>query len=241
MQLYNEKNQAFADQAAARGWQGSELDINNDILVLANPEIAGLPGWVIALVAAGGLAAALSTAAGLLLAISGAVSHDLIKGAINPNISEKNELLAARIAMAVAIAVATYLGLNPPGFAAQPVALAFGIAAASIFPVLMMGIFSTRINNRGAVVGMLVGLLSTVVYIFLYKGWFFLPDTNSFADTPASWFLGISPDAFGAIGALLNFASAYAVSLATREPPAHIQELVESIRVPRGAGAATGH
>ena len=241
MQLYNEKNQAFADQAAARGWQGSELDINNDILVLANPEIAGLPGWVIALVAAGGLAAALSTAAGLLLAISGAVSHDLIKGAINPNISEKNELLAARIAMAVAIAVATYLGLNPPGFAAQTVALAFGIAAASIFPVLMMGIFSTRINNRGAVVGMLVGLLSTVVYIFLYKGWFFLPDTNSFADTPASWFLGISPAAFGAIGALLNFASAYAVSLATREPPAHIQELVESIRVPRGAGAATGH
>ena len=226
MQLYNEKNQAFADQAAARGWQGSELDINNDILVLANPEIAGLPGWVIALVAAGGLAAALSTAAGLLLAISGAVSHDLIKGAINPNISEKNELLAARIAMAVAIAVATYLGLNPPGFAAQTVALAFGIAAASIFPVLMMGIFSTRINNRGAVVGMLVGLL---------------PDTNSFADTPASWFLGISPAAFGAIGALLNFASAYAVSLATREPPAHIQELVESIRVPRGAGAATGH
>ena len=169
------------------------------------------------------------------------MSHDLIKGAINPNISEKNELLAARIAMAVAIAVATYLGLNPPGFAAQTVALAFGIAAASIFPVLMMGIFSTRINNRGAVVGMLVGLLSTVVYIFLYKGWFFLPDTNSFADTPASWFLGISPAAFGAIGALLNFASAYAVSLATREPPAHIQELVESIRVPRGAGAATGH
>ncbi|MCK5932984.1 cation/acetate symporter [Fulvimarina manganoxydans] len=241
MQLYNEKNQAFAEQAAERGWQGSELDINNDILVLANPEIAGLPGWVIALVAAGGLAAALSTAAGLLLAISGAVSHDLIKGAINPNISEKSELLAARIAMAVAIAVATYLGLNPPGFAAQTVALAFGIAAASIFPVLMMGIFSTRINNRGAVVGMLVGLLSTVIYIFLYKGWFFLPDTNSFADTPASWFLGISPAAFGAIGALLNFASAYAVSLATREPPAHIQELVESIRVPRGAGAATGH
>ena len=241
MQLYNEKNQAFAEQAAERGWQGSELDINNDILVLANPEIAGLPGWVIALVAAGGLAAALSTAAGLLLAISGAVSHDLIKGAINPNISEKSELLAARIAMAVAIAVATYLGLNPPGFAAQTVALAFGIAAASIFAVLMMGIFSTRINNRGAVVGMLVGLLSTVIYIFLYKGWFFLPDTNSFADTPASWFLGISPAAFGAIGALLNFASAYAVSLATREPPAHIQELVESIRVPRGAGAATGH
>ena len=140
--------------------------------------------------------------------------------------------------MAVAIAVATYLGLNPPGFAAQTVALAFGIAAASIFPVLMMGIFSTRINNRGAVVGMLVGLLSTVVYIFLYKGWFFLPDTNSFADTPASWFLGISPAAFGAIGALVNFAVAIMVAKMTAEPPQHIQDLVESIRTPRGAGGA---
>ena len=154
IQFYNDKSEAFAATAEERGWKGSELDVNRDILVLANPEIAQLPGWVIALVAAGGLAAALSTAAGLLLAISSAISHDLLKGTIAKGISEKGELLAARVSMAVAIAVATYLGLNPPGFAAQTVALAFGLAAASIFPVLMMGIFSKRINNRGAVAGM---------------------------------------------------------------------------------------
>jgi probable sodium:solute symporter len=162
IQWYNDNSESFAATAQERGWTGSELSVNRDILVLANPEIARLPGWVIALVAAGGLAAALSTAAGLLLAISGAVSHDLIKGQINPNISEKGELLAARIAMAGAIAVATYLGLNPPGFAAQTVALAFGLAAASIFPALMMGIFSKRINNKGAVAGMLAGLIFTL-------------------------------------------------------------------------------
>jgi cation/acetate symporter len=238
IQWYNDGSDAFAATAAERGWQGSELTVNRDILVLANPEIARLPGWVIALVAAGGLAAALSTAAGLLLAISGAVSHDLIKGQINPNISEKGELLAARIAMAVAIAVATYLGLNPPGFAAQTVALAFGLAAASIFPALMMGIFSKRINNHGAVAGMLAGLIFTLVYIFLHKGWFFIPGTNQFEDTISGSLLGIQSTAIGSIGAIINFATAYFVSNATADTPEEIKELVESVRVPRGAAAA---
>ncbi len=241
IQFYNDKSESFAATAEANGWKGSELSVNRDILVLANPEIARLPGWVIALVAAGGLAAALSTAAGLLLAISSAVSHDLIKGAINPNISEKGELLAARIAMAVAIAVATWLGLNPPGFAAQTVALAFGLAAASIFPALMMGIFSKRVNNVGSVAGMLSGLIFTLVYIFSYKGWLFIPGTNFLPDTPENWILGISPLSIGAVGAAINFAVAITVSRMTEEPPAEIQELVESIRIPRGAGAASTH
>ncbi len=218
----------------------NELTVNNDIMVLANPEIANLPGWVVALVAAGGLAAALSTAAGLLMAISSAISHDLIKGQLNPGISEKGELLAARISMGVAIAVATWLGLNPPGFAAQTVALAFGLAAASIFPALMMGIFSKRVNNKGAVAGMLAGLIVTVVYIFLHKGWFFVPDTNSFTDTDPL-LLSIKSTSFGAVGALINFIVAYVISSATEEPPVEVQELVESIRIPRGSGAATGH
>lgn len=218
----------------------NELDVNNDIMVLANPEIAQLPGWVIALVAAGGLAAALSTAAGLLMAISSAVSHDLIKGQLNPGISEKGELLAARISMAVAIAVATWLGLNPPGFAAQTVALAFGLAAATIFPALMMGIFTKRINSKGAIAGMIVGLVFTVVYIFLHKGWFFVATTASFSDT-APMLFGIKSTSIGAIGALLNFAVAYLVSNATEDTPAEVQELVESIRIPKGAGSATGH
>ncbi|MCB1381402.1 MAG: cation acetate symporter, partial [Notoacmeibacter sp.] len=183
----------------------------------------------------------LSTAAGLLLAIASAISHDLIKGAINPNISEAGELMSARVAMAVAIAVATYLGLNPPGFAAQTVALAFGIAAASLFPTLMMGIFSKRINNSGAVAGMLAGLLFTVIYIFVYKGWFFVKGTNQLPDTADNWVLGISPLSIGAVGAIVNFAVAYAVASATKAPPQEIQDLIESIRTPRGAGAATGH
>ena len=237
IQFYNDKSEAFAAQAAERGWAGSELSVNRDILVLANPEIARLPGWVIALVAAGGLAAALSTAAGLLLAISSSVSHDLFKGQLTPNISEKGELMTARVSMAVAIAVATYLGLNPPGFAAQTVALAFGLAAASIFPALMMGIFSTRINNKGAVAGMTVGLLVTLVYIFLHKGWFFIPGTNTFTDA-APLLLSIKSTSFGAVGAMLNFATAYFVSHATEDTPDEIKELVESVRVPRGAGAA---
>jgi cation/acetate symporter len=227
---------------AAQGIVGNELTtVNNDIMVLANPEIARLPGWVIALVAAGGLAAALSTAAGLLLAISSAISHDLIKGALNPSISEKGELLAARISMAFAIVLATWLGLNPPGFAAQVVALAFGLAAATIFPVLMMGIFSTRVGKEGAIAGMIVGLISTSVYIFLYLGWFFIPGTNWLPNTPAAHWLGISPAGFGPVGALLNFATAYAVSMMAKAPPREVQELIQSIRVPKGAGAAQAH
>ncbi len=227
---------------AEQGFVGNELTtVNNDIMVLANPEIAALPGWVIALVAAGGLAAALSTAAGLLLAISSAISHDLIKGALRPDISEKGELLAARISMAFAIVLATWLGLNPPGFAAQVVALAFGLAAATIFPVLMMGIFSTFVTKEGAIVGMIVGLVSTAVYIFLYLGWFFIPGTNLLPNTPAAHFLGISPAAFGPIGALLNFATAYLVSTMTKAPPKDVQDLIQSIRVPKGAGAAQAH
>ncbi|WP_192966356.1 sodium:solute symporter family protein [Phycobacter azelaicus] len=240
IQYYNDKNAEMQAKAAENGWQGNELTkFNRDILVLANPEIANLPGWVIGLVAAGGLAAALSTAAGLLLAISSAVSHDLIKGSINPKISEKGELLSARVAMAVAIAVATYLGLNPPGFAAQTVALAFGLAAASIFPALMMGIF-TKVNNKGAVAGMIAGLVVTLIYIFLHKGWFFIPGTNSFTD--ADPLLGtIKSTSFGAIGAMVNFAVAYVVSKSSEPIPTEIEELVESVRIPRGAGAAQDH
>ena len=241
IQYYNDRSEAFQATAQERGWAGNEVTINNDILVLANPEIAQLPGWVIALIAAGGLAAALSTAAGLLLAISSAISHDLLKSALVPSISERGELLAARIAMAGAIVVATYLGLNPPGFAAQVVALAFGLAAATLFPALMMGIFSAKVNSAGAIVGMLVGLFSTVIYIFLYLGWFFLPGTATFANTPDNWLFGISPLSFGTVGAILNFAAAYIVTSMTKPVPQEIQELVESVRVPRGAGAATGH
>ncbi|MFW6339547.1 MAG: VC_2705 family sodium/solute symporter, partial [Wenzhouxiangella sp.] len=241
IQFYNEDNEDFAEEAEERGWEGNEFSYNNDILVLANPEIANLPGWVIGLIAAGGLAAALSTAAGLLLAISSAVSHDLIKGMIKPDITEKGELLAARISMALAIVVATYLGANPPGFAAQVVALAFGIAAASLFPALMMGIFSKKMNTQGAVAGMLVGLIATLLYIFTYLGWFFVPGTNMLANTADNWLFGISPLSFGAVGALLNFVTAYIVMKITAEPPEHIQELVESIRVPRGASGAVEH
>jgi len=239
IQYYNENGAGMAEMAAERGWAGNELvTFNRDILVLANPEIAQLPGWVIALIAAGGLAAALSTAAGLLLAISSAISHDLIKSVINPDISEKGELLAARISMAGAIALATYLGLNPPGFAAQTVALAFGLAAASLFPTLMMGIFSKRMNSAGATAGMLAGLISTCLYLFTFLGWFFIPGTNMLENTAANYLFGIPPTHFGPVGALLNFAVAFAVSRVTAEPPQEIQDLVESVRIPRGAGAA---
>jgi len=242
IQYYNDKNEEFAAKAASFGWEGNEMvKVDRDIMVLANPEIAGLPNWVIALVAAGGLAAALSTAAGLLLAISSAVSHDLLKGMIAPDISEKKELLASRIAMAGAIVVAGYLGMNPPGFAAQVVALAFGLAASSIFPALMMGIFNKKMNREGAIAGMLTGLLSTLIYIFWFKGWFFVPGTEMAANSPDNWFMGISPESFGAVGALLNFVVAIAVSKVTAPPPENIQHLVEDIRVPKGAAAAVDH
>ena len=241
IQYYNDANPEFATKAEAWGWKGSELNVNRDIMVLANPEIAQLPNWVIALVAAGGLAAALSTAAGLLLAISSAISHDLLKGVFAPKISEKAELLAARLSMIFAIGVAGYLGLNPPGFAAQTVALAFGLAASSIFPALMMGIFNKRMNSAGATFGMLAGLLVTIIYIFWFKGWFFIPGTNMAPNTADNWILGISPEAFGAVGAMVNFAVAILISRVTAPPPEHIQHLVENVRVPRGAGAATDH
>ncbi len=227
---------------AGFGWQGNEMTkVDNDIMVLANPEIAKLPNWVIALVAAGGIAAALSTAAGLLLAISSAISHDLIKSMIAKNIDDKTELLCGRLAMAGAILVAGYLGLNPPGFAAQVVALAFGLAASSIFPALMMGIFVKRMNSAGAICGMLAGLGSTLGYIFWFKGFMFIASTAMAPDNAANWWLGISPGSFGAIGAVINFAVAFAVSGVTKPPPEHIQHLVEDIRVPMGAGAAQSH
>ena len=241
IQVYNDANEDYAATAAERGWEGSELDVNNDILVLANPEIANLPPWVIGLIAAGGIAAALSTAAGLLLAISSAISHDLIKTMINPGISEKAEMLTARMSMGGAILLATYLGLNPPGFAAQTVALAFGIAGASLFPVLMMGIFSKRMNSAGAVAGMLSGLIATLLYIFTYLGWFFIPGTNMLPNTPDNWMLGVSPLSFGAVGAIINFTVAFLVSRVTAAPPQHIQDLVESVRYPKGAGKSIVH
>ena len=239
IQYYNEAGPGMAELAAERGWAGNELvTFNRDILVLANPEIAQLPGWVIALIAAGGLAAALSTAAGLLLAISSAISHDLVKSVFNPNITEKGELLVARISMAFAITLATWLGINPPGFAAQVVALAFGLAAATLFPTLMMGIFSKRMNAPGATWGMIAGLVVTCAYLFAYLGVFFIPGTNMLDNTAANHLFGIPPTHFGPIGAAINFAVAYAVSSVTAAPPKHIQDLVESVRIPRGAGAA---
>jgi cation/acetate symporter len=223
-----------ADYVDANGQkiENEMVKVDRDIMVLANPEIAKLPNWVIALVAAGGIAAALSTAAGLLLAISSAISHDILKGILMPDMSDKSELLAGRIAMGGAICVAGYFGLHPPGFAAQVVALAFGLAASSIFPALMMGIFSKRVNNIGAICGMLSGLGITLVYIFWFKGWFFVASTAMAENITANHFLGIAPEAFGAVGAMVNFVVAYAVSMITPEPPAHIQHLIEDIRVP---------
>jgi cation/acetate symporter len=243
IQYYNDKSKSeeFKAKAEAAGWKGNELSVNADIIVLANPEIALLPNWVIALVAAGGLAAALSTAAGLLLAISSAISHDLVKGVFKPNISEKGELMAGKIAMACSIVVAGYLGLNPPGFAAGTVALAFGIAASSLFPAIMMGIFSKKMNKEGAIAGMLAGLTITLFYVFAHKGLFFIKGTDylPLIGGPNSFF-GITPEAFGAIGALVNFTVAFVVDKFTKEPPEHIQHLVESVRTPRGAKAVDG-
>ena len=208
------------------------VTLDNDILVLANPEIAKLPNWVIALVAAGGLAAALSTAAGLLLAISSAISHDLLKRTLMPNISERQELMASRLAMAAAVLGAGYLGLNPPGFAAGTVALAFGLAAASLFPALLLGIFSKRVTREGAVLGMLAGIGVTLAYVFQHKGIMFIPGTSFLGDLPPNWFLGIEPNAFGVVGAIVNFGATLTVSRLTAPPPDSVQQLVEDIRVP---------
>lgn len=213
----------------------NELFIDKDIMVLANPEIGNLPNWVIALVAAGGLAAALSTAAGLLLVISTSVSHDLIKKQINPNISEKGELMYARIAVGVAIVVAGYFGINPPGFVAEVVAFAFGLAAASFFPVIILGIFSKRMNKEGAISGMLSGLIFTAAYIVYFK--FINPDMNK----PEFWWFGMSPEGIGTLGMLINVAVSLVVSRITPAPPQEIQELVDSLRYPKGAGEASAH
>lgn len=230
---YYGNNKDFDAKAAAMGWTGNEMvKVDRDIMVLANPEIANLPNWVIALVAAGGIAAALSTAAGLLLAISSSVSHDLMKGVFMPDLTEKGELTASRVAMGGAILVAGYLGLHPPGFAAQVVALAFGLAASSLFPAIMMGIFSKKVNRMGAVCGMLAGLLTTLVYIFWFKGWFFIPGTEMLANKPENWLFGVQPESFGVIGAAINFVVAFVVASITPPPPEHIQHLVEDIRVP---------
>ncbi len=234
VQYYNDSNPAFAARAESFGWEGNELTVDRDIMVLANPEIAGLPDWVIALVAAGGIAAALSTAAGLLLVISAAVSHDLVKGIFLPDISDRAELRAGRIAAALAILVAGYLGYDPPGWVAQVVAFAFGLAAASLFPAILLGIFFKRVNKEGAIAGMVTGLLFTYLYIEYYKGLFLKWAGSPWGDNVAeNWFLGISPEGIGVIGMLLNFAVAIGVSLATAPPPERVQHLVESIRVPR--------
>ena len=230
IQYYNDANADFAAQAESFGWEGNELTVDRDIIVLANPEIAGLPDWVVALVAAGGIAAALSTAAGLLLVISAAVSHDLCKGVFLPRISERQELMAGRISAAVAILMAGYLGYNPPGFVAQVVALAFGLAAASLFPAILLGIFSVRINKPGAVAGMLAGLLFTVGYIVYFKGVVIEPFA---ADVAENWLFGISPEGIGGIGMLINFAVAFSVSALTSEPPEDVKAMVRRIRIPR--------
>ena len=234
VQYYDDANPAFSDQARQYGWQGNELTVDRDIMVLANPEIAGLPDWVIALVAAGGIAAALSTAAGLLLVISAAVSHDLVKGIFVPRISDKHELLTGRVAAAFAIMVAGYLGFDPPGWVAQVVAFAFGLAAASLFPVILLGIFFKRVNREGAIAGMLTGLIFTYAYIEYFKGLFLKWAGSPWGSNSAEhWLFGISPEGIGVIGMCLNFFVAISVSLMTAPPPERIQEMVEHIRVPR--------
>ena len=234
IQYYNDHNPEFAAEAEALGWNGNELQVDRDIIVLANPEIASLPDWVIALVAAGGIAAALSTAAGLLLVISAAVSHDLLKGVFLPNISERRELLAGRISAAVAIVIAGLLGYFPPAFVAQVVAFAFGLAAASLFPPILLGIFSKRMNKQGAIAGMLTGLLFTYAYIEFFKGLFLRWAGAPFAeDVAENWLFGVSPEGIGALGVVLNFAVAITVSRMTAPPPERVQALVEYIRAPR--------
>lgn len=208
------------------------IKVDRDIMVLANPEIANLPSWVIALVAAGGIAAALSTAAGLLLAIASSISHDLLKGVFRPNISEKNELRASRVAMAASIVVAGYFGFNPPDFAAGTVALAFGLAASSLFPSLMMGIFSKSMNKEGAIAGMLAGISVTLIYVFQHKGIMFVQSTSFLNGMEPNWFFGIEPNAFGAIGAIFNFITAYFVSKKFPAPPENVVKMVLKIRKP---------
>ena len=231
---YDDKNKDGLIQYVADKNQ-NELVVDNDIMVLANPEIAELPNWIIALVAAGALAAALSTAAGLLLVISASVSHDLIKKMINPKISEKSELVAARLSAVVAVCVAGYFGINPPGFVAATVALAFGLAAASFFPAIILGIFYKRMNKEGAIAGMIVGIVTMLYYMLKYKlGWF-----DDVLPNKSEWWFGISPEGFGSVAMLLNFIVSISIMKLTPEPPKEVQEIVELIRIPSGAGEAT--
>ena len=233
IQYYNDANDDFVFAVAEpNGWKGNELTIDRDIIVLANPEIAQLPGWVIALVVAGGLAAALSTAAGLMLVISTSISHDILKKWLKPNISEKGELRAARIAIGVAVLVAGYAGMNPPDYVAAIVAFAFGLAAASFFPAIIMGIFSKKMNMEGAVAGMIVGIVFTAGYIIYFKFG---------GGTPDQYWWGISPEGIGTLGMIINFIVALAVNHYTGDPPEHIQHIVEDIRIPRGSGKTSGH
>jgi len=218
--------------------QINELTVDRDIMVLANPEIANLPAWVIALVAAGGLAAALSTAAGLLLVISSSISHDVIKSVINPSITEKQELIAARLSAVVAVVIAGYFGINPPGFVAAVVALAFGLAAASIFPAIVLGIFYKKMNKEGAVSGMVVGLLLMLFYMLKFKFGIFDGGKSAVAGLQSDWWFDISPEGFGSIAMLVNFAVAYIVCRFTAPPPDKVKEIVENIRIPSGTGDA---
>ncbi|WP_010179772.1 sodium:solute symporter family protein [Glaciecola sp. HTCC2999] len=235
---FSDKNGDGKIQYSADATKNEMVKVDRDIMVLANPSIANLPNWVIALVAAGGLAAALSTAAGLLLAISSSISHDLLKGILTPDMTEKTELLTGRVVMSVSILFAGYLGLNPPGFAAGTVALAFGLAASSIFPALMMGIFSRSMNDKGAIAGMCAGLGVTMLYVFQHKGIMFIPGTSFLGDMQADWFFGISPNAFGAVGAIVNFAVAFIVLKMTQPAPQEIRDLVDNFRSPHGEVAA---
>ncbi|MFT5924463.1 MAG: cation/acetate symporter [Paraglaciecola sp.] len=238
---FEDKNGDGKIQYSADKKTNEMVKVDNDIMVLANPAIANLPNWVIALVAAGGLAAALSTAAGLLLAISSSISHDLMKGVLTPNLTEKNELLTGRIVMTLAILVSGYLGLNPPGFAAGTVALAFGLAASSIFPALMMGIFSKKMSGTAAIAGMCSGIGVTMLYVFQHKGIMFIPGTDYLGSMGPNWFFSISPNAFGVVGALVNFVVAFVVLQFTGPAPKHVQDLVENMRRPGGTAAISDH
>ncbi len=219
----------------------NELTVDRDIMVLANPEIAQLPNWVIALVAAGGLAAALSTAAGLLLVISASISHDLIKKVFKPNISERNELWSARLAAVFAVVIAGYFGINPPGFVAAVVALAFGLAAASFFPAIILGIFYKRMNKQGAIAGMVVGLSIMLFYMLKFKFGLFDGGKTAVAGLQENWWWGISPEGFGSVAMLVNFAVALLVNYFTPPPPEDVQMMVEDIRIPQGASSAQAH
>ncbi len=229
---FEDKNNDGKIQYVANTETNEMVKVDRDIMVLANPAIANLPNWVIALVAAGGLAAALSTAAGLLLAISSAISHDIMKGVLTPKLSEKKELLSSRIVMTVSVLIAGYLGLHPPGFAAGTVALAFGLAASSIFPAIMMGIFAKKMGGKAAVSGMIAGIGVTMLYLFQHKGIMFIPDTSFLGNMSENWFFGISPNAFGVVGALVNFGVAFTVAKFSEDAPEHIQQLVDNFRTP---------